>query len=119
MTKDEDTNALVTKAEINRLLEAMKGVEDQMKREFSTEREAANESLVKRIRLDCGLVFKKTHEKQYCLNEEVRGKISSAANSFNSLPPAVEQAKEALRKGERLLLVRQKAIRIANQCEYG
>ena len=75
MTKDEDTNALVTKAEINRL----------------TEREAANESLVKRIRLDCGLVFKKTHEKQYCLNEEIRGKISSAANSFNSLPPAVEQ----------------------------
>ena len=57
MTKDKDTNPLVTKAEINQLLETMKGVKDQMKHEFLTEREAANKSLVKRIRLDCSLVF--------------------------------------------------------------
>ena len=35
------------------------------------------------------------------------------------MPPAVERAREALREGECLLVVRQKAIRIADQCEYG
>ena len=48
--EDEDTNATVTKVEFNRLLAAMEGVQDQiqiMKRELSTEREAANESLTK------------------------------------------------------------------------
>ena len=123
MTEDEDTNAPVTKAEFNRLLAAMEGVQDQiqtMKRELSTEREAANESLAKRIRLDRGLVFKKkTHEKQYCFNEEVREKILSAINSLDSAPPAVERAKEALKEGERLLVARQKAIRIADRSEFG
>ena len=42
----------------------------------------------------------------------------SVANSFNSTPPAVERAKESLRKGERLLVARQKAIRIVDQSEY-
>ena len=62
MTEDKDINAPVTKAEFNRLLAAMVGVQDQiqtMKRELSTERETANESVAKRIRLDRGLVFKK------------------------------------------------------------
>ena len=121
--EDEDTNATVTKAEFNRLLAAMEGVQDQiqtMKRELSTEREAANESLTKRIRLDRGLVFKKKqYEKQYCFNEEVREKISSATNSLDSAPPAVERAKEALKEGERLLVARQKAIRIADRSEFG
>ena len=121
--EDEDTNATVTKAEFNRLLAAMEGVQDQiqtMKRELWTEREAANESLTKRIRLDRGLVFKKKqYEKQYCFNEEVRGKISSATNSLDSAPPAVERAKEALKEGERLLVARQKAIRIADWSEFG
>ena len=123
MTEDEDTSAPVTKAEFNRPLAAMEGVQDQiqtMKRELSSEREAASESLAKRIRLDRGLVFKrKTHEKQHCFNEEVREKISSAANSLDSAPPAVERAKEALREGERLLVARQKAIRIADRSEFG
>ena len=55
------------------------------------------------------MVFKKTHD------EDVREKISSAANSLDSMPPAVERAKEALREGERLLVARQKAIRIADR----
>ena len=122
MTEDEDTNATVTKVEFNRLLAAMEGVQDQiqtMKRELSTEREADNESLTKRIRLDRGLVFKKKqYEKQYCFNEEVGKKISSATNSLDSTPPAVERAKEALKEGERLLVARQKAIRIADRSEF-
>lgn len=42
----------------------------------------------------------------------------SVANSFNSTPPAVERAKESLRKGQRLLVARQKAIRIVDRSEY-
>ena len=124
MAEDENTaaaNSPVTKAEFNRLLAAMEEVQEQihtMKREFSTEREAADERLAKKIRLDRGMVFKKTHEKQFCFNEDVREKIS-AANSLDSTPPAVERAKEALREGERLLVARQKAIRIADRSEYG
>ena len=65
------------------------------------------------------MVFKKTREKQFWFNEDVREKISPAANSLDSTPPAVERAKEALREGERLLVARQKTNRIANQSEYG
>ena len=55
---------------------------------------------------DRSMVFKKkTHEKQFCFNEDVREKISPAANSLDSTPPAVERAKEALREGEPLLVV--------------
>ena len=127
MAEDENTAAAnqspVTKAEFNRLLAAMEGVQEQihtMKRELSTEREAADERLAKKIRLDRGMVFKKkTHEKQFCFNEDVREKISSAANSLDTMPPAVERAKEALKEGERLLVARQKAIRIADRSEFG
>ena len=35
------------------------------------------------------------------------------------MPPAVERAKEALKEGERLLVARQKAIRIADRSEFG
>ena len=48
-----------------------------MKRELSTDREAADEKLAKKIRLDRSMVFKKeTHEKQFCFNKDVREKIS-------------------------------------------
>ena len=43
-----------------------------MKREFSAEREAADEKLVKKLKLEKAPVFcKKGHEKQYIHNEEV------------------------------------------------
>ena len=81
MAEDENTaaaNSPVIKAEFNRLLTALEGVQEQihtMKREFSAEREAADERLAKKIRLDRGMVFKKkTHEKQLCFNEDVREK---------------------------------------------
>lgn len=54
----------------------------------------------------------------YWFNEEVWEKILSVANSFNSTPPAVERAKESLRKGQCLLVARQKAIRIVDRSEY-
>ena len=76
MSGSEDEAAPVTKAEFGRLLTAIAGIQDQMqsmKRELVEDREAANERLVKRIRLEKAPSFKKKgHEKQFRFNEEVR-----------------------------------------------
>ena len=90
-----------------------------MKRELSDEREASNERLVKRIKLDKGPTFKKkSNEKQFHFNEEVREKLATASASLASAPPSVEKAKEALKEGEALINARQKVIRIADRSEY-
>ena len=62
MSGSEDEAAPVTKAEFGRLLTAIPGIQDQMqsmKRELAEDREAANERLVKRIRLEKAPSFKK------------------------------------------------------------
>ena len=113
----------VSKEVIDQLMGAMKGIEDQMrsmKRELSDEREAADDRLVKKMRLDKGIHFKrKANEKQHNFNEEVKDKIESATKSLDAVPPAIEKAKEALKEGEQLLTTRQKLIRIADRSEYG
>ena len=69
MAEDENAavaNSPVTKAEFNRLLVAMEGVQEQihtMKHELSTEREATDERLVKKIRLDRGMVSRRRRTK--------------------------------------------------------
>ena len=75
MVEDENTaaaNSPVTKAEFNRLLAAMEGVQEQIHTMLLAEREAADERLVKKIRLDHSMVFKKMHKKQFCFNEDIR-----------------------------------------------
>ena len=123
MSGSEDEAAPVTKAEFGRLLTAIPGIQDQMqsmKRELAEDREAANERLVKRIRLEKAPSFKKKgHEKQFRFNEEVREKIAAASDCLIATPPAVERAREALKEGEDLIVARQKAIRIADRSEYG
>ena len=113
----------VSKAEFDRLLDMMTGLQDQMssmKRELSEEREVSNERLVKRIKLDKAPVFKKkSNEKQFQFNEEVREKLSVASVSLATAPPSVEKAKEALKEGEALISARQKVIRIADRSEFG
>ena len=61
MSGSEDKAAPMTKAEFGRLLTAMIGIQDQMqsmKRELADERDAVNERLVKRIRLEKAPSFK-------------------------------------------------------------
>ena len=77
-----------------------------MKRELVEDREAANERLVKRIRLEKAPSFKKKgHEKQFRFNEEVREKIAAASDCLIATPPAVERAREALKEGEDLIVL--------------
>ena len=108
---------------MDQLLTVMKGIEDKMshmKRELTEERDAADERLVKKMRLDKGILFKrKGNEKQHDFNEKVKDTIEAATRCLNAIQPAVEKAKEALQEGEELLTARQKLIRIADRSEYG
>lgn len=114
----ESSSAVVTKAEFNELLTAMKGIQNRMetmKRDLSAEHEAADDRLVKKMRLTKGVEFKcKGNEKQHTFNEEVRDKIESATKALSATPPAEEKAMESLKEGEKLITVRQKIIRIAD-----
>ena len=120
---ESSSSSAVTKAEFNELMTAMKGIQsnmETMKRELSAEREAADDRLVKRMRLTKGVEFKrKGNEKQHNFNEGVRDKIESATKALSATPPAVEKAMESLKEGEKLITARQKLIRIADRSEFG
>lgn len=123
MATHGESSGLVSQAEFERLMSAMKEIEDQMKsmkRELCDEREAADERLVKKMRLDKGVTFKKKgNEKQHQFNEKVKDKMEAATRCLSSTPPAIEKAKEALQEGEQLITARQKLIRIADRSEFG
>ena len=125
MSTSQEGSTAVPTTEFGRLMEMMTGLQEQMssmKRELSDEREAANERLVKRIKLDKGPTFKKkSNEKQYHFNEEVREKMATASAAISTMPSSttVDKAKEALKEGEDLIAARQKVIRIADRSEYG
>ena len=65
----------------------MKGIEDQMKsmkRELSEEREAADERLVKKMRLDKGVTFKKKgNERQH---QKLKDTVEAATRCLSSTP---------------------------------
>ena len=114
----------LTEVQLASLMSAMRqGIKDEMvtlKRELSAEREAADEKLVKKIKLDKAPTFKKKgHERQYRHNEEVRLKLSDTRAALDEHPPAVEKAKTLLEEGEGLILERQKHIKIADRSENG
>ena len=114
----------VTTDKLRELMASMRqSIRDEMvamKRELSTEHKVADEKLVKRLKLEKVPVFKKKgNERQYRHNEEVRLKVSDAVSVLSETPPAVEKAKTLLEEGEKLILDRQKHIRIADRSENG
>ena len=87
-----------------------------MKREM----ESADDRLVKKIRLDSKLTFKKKgHEKQYTFNEQVKDELNTVASALQQTPPAIEKARTVLQEGEKLINLRQKNILIADRSEHG
>ena len=72
---DSGSTSGVTADQLKELMASMRqGIRDEMssmKHELATEREAADEKLVKRLKLEKALVFKKENERQYRRNEEV------------------------------------------------
>ena len=76
----------------------------EMRRELSHEREAADKRLVKKMRLDKEIQFKRTaNEKQHQFNEMLQDKVKAAQKSLSSTTPAIEKTKEALIEGEKLI----------------
>ena len=124
MATDEAGSSGITATQLHELMASMRqGIKDEMasmKRELSAEREAADDKLLKRIKLDKAPVFKKKgNERQYRHNEEVKLKLMEARSALDETPLAVEKAKTALEEGEKLIVERQKHIRIADRSENG
>ena len=114
----------VSRAQMDLLMATMRqGLRDEMsalKRELAVEREAADEKLVKKLKLEKAPVFrKKGHEKQYRHNEEVRLKLTDAKSALEEHPLTVEKAKTFLEEGEKIILERQKHIKIADRSDNG
>lgn len=105
------------------VLAAIKEMRDDMthmKKEMRQEREAADERLVKRIKLDPIPTFKKKgHEKQFRFNSSVEEKLDDISAALQETPPAIEKAKTALEEGKQLITNRQKLIKIADRSEFG
>ena len=109
------------------LAEVLRTVKDGMreelsslKRELAGDREAADDRLLKKLKLEKAPAFKKkAHEKQFRFNEEVAIKFDSASASLSETPPAVEKAKTLLEEGMKLVSERQKLIRMADKSEHG
>ena len=108
----------VTAEQLAQLLGAVKdGLRDELtslKRELTSERQVADERLLKKLKLEKMPTYKKkAHEKQFIFNEGVSSKVEEATVALSETPPAVEKAKNLLEEGKKLLCERQKLIRIA------
>ena len=118
-----ESSAAATAAKLEEVLKAVRDVDakvDSKLSEMKREMEAADDRLVKKMRLDSKPTFKKRgHEKQYLFNEQVRDKVDSATAALRSTPPAVEKAVTLLQEGEKLISLRQKNILIADRSEHG
>ena len=109
----------MTALSAEQLAEVVRAVKDGLheemntfKRELSDDREAADDRLLKKMKLEKAPTFKKkTHEKQYHFNEEVSCKFEAARAALLETPPAVEKAKTLLDEGTKLVCERQKLIR--------
>ena len=101
-------------------LNELKGEMSAMKRALEVDREAAEQTLVKKLKLDPPPTFKKkSHEKQFLFKSTVEDKLDACDFALQETPPAIEKAKSALEEGKLLIKKRQKLIKIADRSEYG
>ena len=102
-----------TDAQHEELLTAIRNMEGKVEEKSLTLKsemlEESDDRLVKKIRLDNKLMFKKCgHKKQYQHNEQVRKKLNAADSALGQTPPAVEKARTFLKEGEKLINLRQR-----------
>ena len=84
------------------------------------ERNSGRASCEVKIRLDSKPTFKKQgHEKQFLFNELVWEQFDVIDSALKQTLPTVEKACAAIQKGERLIDIRQKNIKIADRSEHG
>ena len=108
---------------IEKLLEAvgnLKGELTSMKRTMSEEREAAEDRIMKKIKLDSKPTFKKkSHEKQAQFNASIEDKLDACTSALDEAPPAIDKARDIITEGKKLINARQKLIKIADRSECG
>ena len=100
------------------LLAAIRSSEERLDQKLA---EAATKA-ANRVRHDKLYTYKKkAHEEQAQFNAQVQGTIQEAQDAFAAVEssPALHRAQEALERGARLLLERQKLIKIADQSANG
>ena len=111
------------------LLAAIRSSEERLDRKLATfksdvqqaQEEAATKA-AKCVRHDKPYTYKKkAHEEQAQFNAQVQGTIQEAQDAFAAVEssPALHRAQEALERGARLLLERQKLIKIADRSANG
>ena len=84
------------------------------------ERNSGRASCEVKIRLDSKPTFKKQgHEKQFLFNELVWEQFDVIDSALKQTLPTVEKACAAIQKGECLIDIRQKNIKIADRSEHG
>jgi len=98
----------VTAEQLAQLLGAVKdGMREELsslKRELTSDRQAADDRLLKKLKLEKVPAFKKkVHEKQFVFNKEMSLKVEEATATLAETPPAVEKAKTLLEEGKKLL----------------
>ena len=107
-------------ADILGAITSLKSEMADMKKDMAQERQAADERLIKRIKLDPTPTFKKKgNEKQWKFNSQVEEKLMSVSAALQETPPAIERAKTAIEEGKELIVTRQKLIKIADRSEFG
>ena len=127
MATGEGNSTVSTVDKLEEVLKAVRDVEakvDSKLSEMKREIEAADDRLVKKMRLDSKPSFKKKdhkkdHEKQYLFNEQVQDKVDAAMAALKDTAPAVEKAITALQEGEKLINLHQKSILIVDRSEHG
>ena len=125
-TGSGSSSSALSSEQLSQVMAAVKDcMRDEMqslKRELVEEKEASEERIVKRARLEKGPTFKKkAHEKQFEFNQSVMDKLDDAEAALQKAPAgsAVDKAKGLIAEGNALLKFRQKLIRIADRSEYG
>ena len=100
---------------------------EKLKKDVHAGQDMAAEHVVKKLKRDRGLEFKKKgHERQFFFNDKVKDKMENATVMMKKIDPstapnkeALEEAKKELEEGIQLISQRQKLIRLADRSDYG
>ena len=100
---------------------------DHLEREVASGQEDATQRVIKRLKEDRTLVFrKKGNERQFLFNDDVKDQLDAVGKHLDQLEPpseaqreSLQKAKEELSKGLVLIAGRKKRIKIADHSEFG
>ena len=100
------------------ILERVDSKLQELKRSISEDQEECLSSVVKRVKEDNSIKWKKVgNEKQFKFNQSVEARFDSAISAIEK--KKLDKAKKELEEGKKLLSERQKLIKLADRSECG